>query len=203
MTTRTTGAAVVWAAEAKDTATVGELISAAFFEEPVTRWLVPDRTDRARIMPCLFGLVAQDAQVAGTVHVLGDYQAAALWFDLTDPHTGEGSQEPDPRYDEVMGPYADRWQALASVMDSHHPGDPHHYLMIIGVRPDLQGHGLGTALLDHHHAHLGAAALPAYLEATSPRSRQLYARHGYEDAGAPMTLPDGPPLFPMWRPPTP
>ncbi|QYN34952.1 hypothetical protein K1T35_42510 [Pseudonocardia sp. DSM 110487] len=45
-----------------------------------------------------------------------------------------------------------------------------------------------------------ADGLPAYLEATSLRSRSLYERHGFRDAGDPIQLPDGPSLWPMWRP---
>ena len=36
----------------------------------------------------------------------------------------------------------------------------------------------------HHHAWLDANGMPAYLEASSPRSRDLYAKHGYLAARA-------------------
>ena len=42
--------------------------------------------------------------------------------------------------------------------------------------------------------------MPAYLEASSPRSRDLYAQHGYL-AGEPFRVPDGTPFWPMWREP--
>ena len=42
--------------------------------------------------------------------------------------------------------------------------------------------------------------MPAYHEASSPRNRALYERHGYVTQGE-FTLPDGPPLWPMWRDP--
>ena len=42
---------------------------------------------------------------------------------------------------------------------------------------------------------------PAYHEATTPRSRALYERHGYVTIGE-FTLPeDGPTLWRMWREP--
>ena len=52
----------------------------------------------------------------------------------------------------------------------------------------------------HHHAWLDANGMPAYLEASSPRSRDLYAKHGYL-AGEPFRVPDGTPFWPMWREP--
>jgi predicted N-acetyltransferase YhbS len=80
---------------------------------------------------------------------------------------------------------------------------PHHYLAFLGVAPELQGHGIGSGLLNHHHARLDAQGLPAYLEASTERSRDLYLRHGYTLTGdAPLVLPDnGPPIWPMWREP--
>jgi hypothetical protein len=42
--------------------------------------------------------------------------------------------------------------------------------------------------------------MPAYLEASSPRSRACYERSGFE-ATDELVLPDGPPLWPMWRRP--
>jgi ribosomal protein S18 acetylase RimI-like enzyme len=185
-------------ADERDIRPVGELLAAAF-QEPVAHWLVPDPDSRVSIMPRFFALVAQDAMEAGTVYVYGDYQAAALWFDLTAP--SEPAAEPaapDSRYDNVMGPYADRWTALARIMDSNHPHPAHHYLMLIGVMPQQQGLGIGSLLLHEHHAKVQGT--PAYLEATSANSRRLYLRHGYRDQGDPLRLPDGPLLWPMWRP---
>jgi hypothetical protein len=43
--------------------------------------------------------------------------------------------------------------------------------------------------------------VPAYLEATSERNRDLYRRHGFVDREV-LELPDDcPPLYPMWRDP--
>jgi hypothetical protein len=41
---------------------------------------------------------------------------------------------------------------------------------------------------------------PAYLEAHDPRNRDLYLRHGYQVRSV-IDLPDGPPLWTMWRTP--
>jgi hypothetical protein len=41
--------------------------------------------------------------------------------------------------------------------------------------------------------------LPAYLEASAPRNRALYERHGFEVVGE-IQAGDSPPLWPMLRP---
>jgi GNAT superfamily N-acetyltransferase len=186
-------------AEPHEAAPIGDLLADAF-QEPVTHWLVPDPVDRPQIMAKFFALVAEDALGAGTVHVAGDYEGAALWFDMTQ-HAPEPT-EPDPRYAAIFGQYAARWNTVDNLMTSNHPdAAPHHYLMIVGVRQARQGQGLGRALIEHHHRTVvDAAGLPAYLEATSPGSRRLYRKLGYQDLRAPLQIPDGPKMFPMWRP---
>lgn len=43
--------------------------------------------------------------------------------------------------------------------------------------------------------------VPAYLEASSARSRRLYERLGFTFMGTTVDLPDGPAMWPMWREP--
>lgn len=183
-------------ATVEDAPAVGALFTESF-QEPVAFWLAPDPATRSELLTDFFTLVAEDAVAAGSVEIIGDYEGAAAWFDLTTPPPE--SSEPDLRYAETYGPHADRWTTFEKLTGERHPqGPPHHYLLLVGVRPDRQNHGLGSALIEHHHD-LVAPGLPGYLEATTPRSRLLYLRLGYVDHGEPLTLPDGPTIFPMWR----
>jgi GNAT superfamily N-acetyltransferase len=72
---------------------------------------------------------------------------------------------------------------------------------MIGVAPGRQGEGLGTALIGSVLDRCDREGLPAYLEASSVRSRRLYERLGFEPAGPVLQLPDGPAMWPMWREP--
>ena len=78
---------------------------------------------------------------------------------------------------------------------------PHYHLALLAVHPARQGCGTGAALLAAHHADLDHDGMPAFLEASSLDTRQIYLRHGYVDYGARIELPDGPCLYPMWRHP--
>jgi ribosomal protein S18 acetylase RimI-like enzyme len=69
---------------------------------------------------------------------------------------------------------------------------------MIGVDPAYQGRGYGAALLRHALQTCDRDGLPAYLEATSPRSAALYQRHGFEVIGV-IQVADSPPIFPMLR----
>ncbi len=48
---------------------------------------------------------------------------------------------------------------------------------------------------------LDAEGIPAYLEASTVRSRALYERHGFEVTGEFNFPSGGPPLWQMWREP--
>ena len=174
---------------------VAELLAAAF-DEPVTRWLIPDPDRRQHVMTGLFTLMAEEALTNhGRIDVIpdtdGQHLAAAIWFDYT---TIDGLPLGDLRVAEVFGPYLLRWHTLDDLMTRHHLTSPHRHLYALGVHPDHQGQGLGGQLLTYGHQHLDG--LPAYLEATSPDSRRLYARHGYHDLGE-IQLPDGPTFWRM------
>jgi GNAT superfamily N-acetyltransferase len=194
-------------------ATIGGLLAAAFHDEPVTRWLVPDPGRRREVMPRFFTETALQAFTTGAVDILTDHNdrglAVAVWFDRTTPSVKTTSRSTisniDDTGDDPGGVFiqdADRWRLLDAAMSRHHPAFPHEYLMFAGVTPGHQGKGLGTQLLRTHHELLDAAGVPAYLEATSPASRALYSRLGYLDHATPIRVPaGGPTLWPMYRRP--
>ena len=83
-------------------------------------------------------------------------------------------------------------------MGEFHPTEPHWYLPLIGVDVTRHGCGYGSALLRHALERCDRDRLPAYLEATSPRSKALYERHGFEELGV-IQAGGSPPMWPMLR----
>jgi GNAT superfamily N-acetyltransferase len=180
---------------------VGTLIAHAFVELPPTRWLVADGAERRRRLAAQFVILVEHAFNVGHVEVTSDRNAAAVWF-----HNDGDEPPPPPDYDRRLaaaaGPHLPRFQALDDAFAAHHPHEPHHHLAFLAVLPGRQSRGLGSLLLSHHHQRLDEAGIPAYLEASTTRSRDLYLRHGYRPRGDPFHLPeDGPPFWPMWREP--
>jgi GNAT superfamily N-acetyltransferase len=182
-------------AAAADLVLLSHVIAEAFHPLPPSQWLIPDLDARRDIFPRYFALLAEGALAAGTVTTVPGRTAAALWLP-------PGAPDPD-RYDErlaaITGSWAGRFAAFDEALHQVHPAGVEH-LAILGVQPGRQGQGTGSALLDARHAQLDATGATAYLEAASPRARQLYLRHGYADHGPPIRLPDGGPLmYPMVR----
>ncbi len=61
-----------------------------------------------------------------------------------------------------------------------HAPTPHYYLSALGVEPELQGTGIGSALIAPTLAAADAAGMPAYLETATARNVLLYERHGFD-----------------------
>ncbi|OLF05550.1 hypothetical protein BU204_37005 [Actinophytocola xanthii] len=189
-----------------DAPTTAALIATAFHPLDVAAWLVPDPQRRTGTLTAHFDILIDHALTHGRIDLIEDddtrqLAAAAVWI----PHL-TGPPPPPPAYDQRLatacGPATPRFQQLDQLFTHHHPHRyPHHHLALLATRPDRQRHQLGTALLRHHHNHLDTHGIAAYLEASSPESRQLYKRHQYRCPGPKVHLPDGPPLWPMWREP--
>jgi GNAT superfamily N-acetyltransferase len=186
-----------------DTDEITELVASAMRDGPVARWLHTDPEVRRREAPHYFSIFVEHATRHGEVYATADAETGrlsgvALWFPLT-------SLIPPPvdyerRLKEAAGDAFDRACQLDLAIEEHHPLEPHHYLAFLAVHPEEQNRGVGSALLDRHHARLDQAGIPAYLEANDPRNRDLYLRHGYRIRSV-IELPDGPPLWTMWRAP--
>lgn len=179
---------IVRAGEA-DIEVLSQVIADAFFPLAPCQWLIPDPAARRDIFPGYFRMYVEHAMADGLVHTTPGRDAAALWIPL-----GPQLPEPPDGYDEhlaeITGPWVERFVVFDAELDDHHlTGTEHHHLAILAVRPDRQGQGTGTALLDAHHAVLDQEGIVAYLEASDERTHSIYLRHGYTDYRTPIQLP--------------
>lgn len=176
------------------------VLAAALHDDPAVSWLVPDEERRRATLPAIMELFAEHFQPHGENHVNESGSGAALWLPPDAAPTPESEERLGAGVVALTGDDIARWDAFMEMQEANHPAEPHYYLMLLGVIPDRHGVGIGSALL---HAVLDRADgehLPAYLEATSPRSRALYERHGFEVTGE-LRYADCPPLWAMWRAP--
>jgi predicted N-acetyltransferase YhbS len=182
---------------------LAQVIADAFHDLPLCQWLVPDPAERRRVLPPNFQIYVEHGIKHGTVHTTDDLDAVSVWF------AGAPEGVPDiPDYDTRLaaacGPHTARFQRLDEAMHRAHPtGTPHEHLALLAVSPVRQSAGLGAALLEARHEVLDEQGTPAYLEASSLRSRSLYLRHGYVDVGETFAVPGGPDptMWPLWRDP--
>ncbi len=195
------------AARESDRELVVRLLDEAFQDDPVSGWVFPGEEYRRRTHHRLMAAFTDAVLADGRIDLTEDGAACALWLSV--PAGGQSGEGPGDGGDDVpvlvreaVDPANERVELIARLTDGIHPADrPHEYLWMIGVAPDRQGEGLGTALIESVLDRCDREGLPAYLEASSDRSRGLYERLGFEFTGRALDLPDGPRMWPMWREP--
>ena len=101
----------------------------------------------------------------------------------------------------VLGRQTPRALRVLTYMEAQVPREPHAHLVLLGTDPRWQGQGLGSLVLRETLAPLDRERVPAYLEASTPRSRALYLRHGFVVMNEVRLPGGGPPLWRMWRDP--
>jgi GNAT superfamily N-acetyltransferase len=193
---------VIRRAGEEDRERISLLIGEAFMDDPVSGWVFPDEAHRREVHPRFFGVFLQAALRDGWVDVAADYSAAAMWLPVTGGHDGsadEGEDDMSRQLAEIAG--NERGGLIGQLTAGFHPTEPHYYLPIIGVRPGHQGRGLGAALIGRVLERCDREGMPAYLEASSTRSRVLYERLGFVFTGRTVDLPGGPQMWPMRREP--
>ncbi len=171
-------------------------IMTAFAGDPAVRWVLPDPQQYLTYGPEFVRRFCGKAFEGKSAFVGEGFMGAALWLrpgvEPDGESVGELMLEAVPEKDRQ------KISEFFEQIDEYHPHEPVWHLAMIGVDPTCQGKGLGSALLAHTLAEVDREAKPAYLEASTERSRDLYARHGFEVIGTIQTA-DSPPMFPMVR----
>ncbi|MFD6432984.1 GNAT family N-acetyltransferase [Streptomyces venezuelae] len=200
-------------AGADDREDVIRLLDAALVHDPVSSWVFPEVEHRVRTHRALMGAFLDIALDEGYVDITEDGAAVALWWSVpAGPHGGggeaaeaevdAGAEDGPALLRRAVDPDNERVEVIGRLTEAIHPTDrAHEYLHLIAVHPDRQGEGLGTALVTAVLDRCDRDGLHAYLEASNARSRDLYTRLGFTFMGTTLDLPDGPPMWPMWRAP--
>lgn len=183
---------------------VARLLDEAFRSDPVSSWVFPDPEHRAAVHGKFLGVFVDVALAEGRIDYAVDGSAAALWLRIPagDPDAEHVEDGVPAKMRAVADPDNERCELVGRLTGAVHPmAEEHEYLLMIAVAPGRQGEGLGTELIRPVLERCDREGVPAYLEASSERSKGLYERLGWEFTGEAVRLPDGPLMWPMWRKP--
>jgi GNAT superfamily N-acetyltransferase len=186
-----------------EVAAMARALARSFHDDPAFTWVLHGDPGRARMLERGFQLFLRRVWLEHEeTYTSGSVAGVAVW------------EPPDqwrmsvPRQLSLLpamaGIFARRLpRVLGAIMtlERGHPSEPHYYLPFVGVEPRWQGRGLGAALLAPILSRCDSERVPAFLEASSPRNRALYERHGFgvtEDFKLGRTAP---PQWRMWREP--
>jgi GNAT superfamily N-acetyltransferase len=181
----------VRAATHDDVDACATVLGAAFQDDPGAIVFLPDDGERAAIMPEFFRtFVTATLSEAADIVVAGDpIEGVAIWFG---PERHGPSQEAMGAHGfgailERSGPDAtERLLAMLGEIEANHDRlatEQHLRLDFIGVVPDRQGSGIGTALIEHGHRRADELGIACYLETFTEPNVRYYAGRGYRVVG--------------------
>jgi GNAT superfamily N-acetyltransferase len=188
-------------AGAADLPAVAAVLSRAFYDDPIFRWIFPDDEQRAASLPAFFAVFAEPFAPHDAVFTAAGGRGAALWLPPgRELVAEEQAAEFGRRVLDASGTQADasRMQAALELLDANHPHEPCWFLNFVGVDPSLQGRGVGSTLLRVVLDRADREGTPAFLDATSAENRRLYERHGFVGTRE-LSVDGSPPFYSMWR----
>ena len=187
-------------------AAAAPMMARAFFDYPMWQWIMPDDDHRRRALQpasratLLWGELVGDNLVVGGEQ--GDpVRGVAVW---ARPGMADHDVDPDgsltdwSAVEEAIGPVGmRRFEMMVEIQrplrTKYIPADG-WYLCWLGVDPDVQRTGAGTALLRDMFARLDSQGAATYLETEKAANVPYYLKHGYEIVHE-GTLPDGGPEY--------
>jgi ribosomal protein S18 acetylase RimI-like enzyme len=163
-------------------------LAEAFWDDPLMQIVAPNEKRRASVGPWFFAKAIAYGMRWGGVSCSDDVSAVAVWFppgntEITPGRMLRVGMGALPFRAGIDGTV--RFMRAISVTEKFHKAveGPHWYLMAIGTKPDKQGTGLGSALVELGTAQADAAGIPCYLETATDSNVAYYSKRGFEVTG--------------------
>ena len=161
------------------------VLARAFAHDPFFAWMAGDAPERSqRMRDGWSGILRHGSAHLAHTYTTDDLAGVAIW--LPPEHHGTSvvdSLRQLPALARLTG-----WRRLRQIGDAmdtleqhrhRHAPQPHFYLSALGVEPERQGEGLGTALVQPVLDRCDRDRIPAYLETAVARNVLLYERLGF------------------------
>jgi GNAT superfamily N-acetyltransferase len=196
-------AATVRRAAGEDVARMARTLALAFRDDPVWNWVLRGDPRRLTRLERGFELFLrrvwmEQEQTYTTASVAG----VAVWEQPGQWKAGVGRQLALlPAMLRAAGRHLPRVLRASAALEARHPRELHYYLPFLGVDPEWQGRGLGSALLAPVLERCDSEGMPAFLEASTPRNRALYERQGFAVSEEFKLGRTAPMQWRMWREP--
>jgi len=170
----------------QDLSAAAAALARAFQADPLQTYVFPDPVERAARSPAHFAPLLRYGLLFGEVFTTaGAPMGAAVWlgpnaWEVTPERAAAAGLDELPK---VLG--ADAAERFFSVIEAvepyHHRDVPasHWYVMVVGVAPEMQGSGLGRALLQPILDRAEADRQPCYLETAQPKNVAFYEHLGF------------------------
>ena len=183
------------------------LLGRAFRDYNLMVYAAPDDKYRLAGVTSLYGALLFDCLRLGEVYITRDCRGVACWMP---PGIGVAGLWRQIRSGMLAMPFRfglagfRRLVAYDNVgqrLHHEHAPMPHWHLSVIGVEPEFQSQGVGSALLQPMLERADGQGAACYLDTHQEANVRLYLRHGFEVAER-TQLPGHPvPVYAMLRKP--
>ena len=184
----------------EDVPHLARLLARAFYDDPVYQWLLPEASTRVQRSERIFKGFLHTLYPCKSALVTSKLDGVALWLPPSSCHISWVNQaKQNFRIISALGRYAHRGLLWWWFLERHHPPYRHWTLFLLGVEPEQQGKGIGTALVQYMLERIDRESVPVYLDTGNPGNARFYQRIGFE-AIRTVHLPGGPTIVQMIRP---
>ena len=163
-----------------------EALGRAFFDYPLMVYAMADPRRRAPAVTFLYGAILWDSYRWGEIHITPDVQAVCCWLPpgRSTPTFWRQVRSGMLRLPLGFGVRGFRrlmiYDDVARALHHDFAPMPHYYLSSIGVQPERQGQGLGSALMQPMLGRADDEKVHCWLDTHRPENVRLYERHGFE-----------------------
>ena len=194
--------------ESRHLDTAAQVLTRAFRDDPIARYLFPDDSRRARLLPWYLGSAVRYCSNYDEVYATEALDGIAAW--LPPGKTRVSNYWHMLRSGMLLAPLKVGPAALARLMAlrahteaAHERWAPerHWYLFVLGIEPSSQGRGIGGVLMEPVLARADTEGIPCYLETQYERNLPFYGKHGFEVVEADAVPNGGPRIWSMLRQP--
>lgn len=186
-------------------APVATAVARGFHDNEVWSWVIPDHRRRMRVMDDIYRARLRHLYIPrGQAWTTPGTAGGALWIPPGEPKRTFRDQlaETAAALPRIGIGGARRGARIERLLEAHQPREPHWYLEVLSIDPAHQRQGHGATLLEPVLTRCDTEEAPAFLETNRESNLPYYRRFGFELTER-ISLPDGPPLWLMWRDPRP
>lgn len=177
--------------KSSDFAIASEYLSAAFSQDPLFSYFLPENTAaKQRALKSFSRALLNFAQPYGHIYTTAsDPKGVAIWLPPGASHIKWSQLWQAVTSGAIASPLYMRWTRIKDFISFvnaeiqlHHKlsPEPHWYLRMLGVSPKCQGQGIGGMLIQPMLERADRTKMPCYLETTTAPAVRFYQRHGFE-----------------------
>ena len=162
-----------------DVAIIVDTVARSLDAEAMLRWSFGEERFEERIRRHFTYYESENVQ-RGWIRLAADGAGIAVWIPpgARAEHEAIGPAPPGDTW-EILGEHAERHAAFWGWVGEHEPSEPLLYLSHIGVQPERQGEGLGSALMRDGLVAADHDAVATWLETSRADNVAYYERFGF------------------------